>query len=632
MPVRIALAAAFLWAAWRDRAALLYLARPSSWDSSAPAAFLGGTVLPSASAAAFLWASWGLGLALLRRAGLEGLPAWRHAAALALGVGAAACVCLAAGLAGLWPGGLWAAAGLVLLGVPEALRSSRRPGVPSGPFAAGALAALSLAAWHAFANAAAPAVGWDARAYHLAIPELYLRAGGLVDLPWLLHARWPHLMETLYALPLSLGLEPAAALLHAGLAAALAFAVFQALREEDERAAWGAAAALAAQPVLLEVAGEPHADAAVALLHLCAALGVWRWTRQGGARLLAFAGALSGLAAACKLPALALTAGLAVWVLLRGGWRPAGIFLLTAAAPVAPWLLRAWLTAGNPVWPFAARWLGGALEPERVAEALRRTSAWSFPRDAALLPRYGPHWLLAPLAVLAAAAARRRLAPPPLLSFLLLTALPLLLAAVRYHEAWRFCLPILPALAMLAAWWASRLAGPRGVWPWLVLAATLVPLAGASRSNELFALSGARSTALGGLPAREAYLARQLPFLSFHREAGTLLPAGSRTLFFREVRGYGWPGDYLWGDPVLQTLLVYERLGSPEALAGRLSALRVTHVLVDEGNGLYGPNEDYYSPRTLALMEETLRRCATPLLERPPRRLWSLLPACAPPR
>lgn len=632
MPLRVALAAAALWAAWRDRAALLYLAHPSSWDSSAPAAFLAGTVLPVAAASVFLWACWGVGLTLLRRARLEGLPPWRHAAALALGVGAAACACLAAGLAGLWPGGLWAAGGLVLLGVPEAWRGSRVPVLPKGRFEAGAAAVIALAGWHALANAAAPAVGWDARAYHLAIPELYLRAGGLVDLPWLLHSRWPHLMETLYALPLSAGLEPAAALLHAGLASALVLAVLLALREEDERSAWAAAAVLAALPVLLEVAGEPHADAAVALLHLCAALAVWRWTKAGGAKLLLLAGALSGLAAACKLTALALSAGLALWVLRAGGWRAAALFAGAAALPAAPWLARAWLSAGNPVWPFAWRWLGGALEPERVAAALERTSAWSFPRDAGLVLRYGPQWLLAPLAVLGAAAARRRLAPPPLLRFLLWTSLPLLLVSARYHEAWRYCLPILPAAVMLGAWWASRLAGPRGVWPWAVLAVALVPLARASRSNELFALSGARSTALGGLPAREAYLARQLPFLGFHREAGALLPASSRTLLFREVRGYGFPGDYLWGDPVLQTLVVYDRLGSPEALAGRLSELGVTHVLVDGGNALYGPNEDYYSPRTLALMEETLRRCATPLLERPPRRLSRLSGACAPPR
>jgi len=629
------------WAAARNTALLRYLIEtPGAWDLAALGAFLAQTAGPALVAALLLLLVWGAGSRLVR---LLAAPADGALAVLpgALALGLFGSAIFAAGLAGQLGLGIGLSVALaLLLGASQAwtfLRSLPAPRPPEMPalWTKALAAVLAFGFFHVLINALAPPVGWDALAYHLAIPRLYLDAGAVRELPWLLHSHWPHLMEILYAAPLALGWEPGAAVVHAAVCAALAATVFRLGREEGGPAAgWSAAALLVAQPVFLEVAAEPHSDGALALFHLLAGLALWRWSKHGGKGLLAAAGLCSGLAAACKLPGLALGGTLLFWLLVdsrrRGG---AAVFLLCAALPAAPWYLKTWLAAGNPVWPFYSALFGGQWEPGLVVDGLMRTSLWRFPRDYSLLWRYGPQFLVLPAAGLAILAGRDR-GLPPVYRFLLLVTAPLALISVRYHEAWRYLFPLAPVLALACGWWcaqACRRPGWRRVSAGLLLALGLWPAAALSQSNELFAVLALNSRAMPGVPAREVYRARQLPFMGFYRNAAALLPSGARVLLFREIRGYHLRADYQWGDPVIQTQIIYGRLDSPEALRAELSRHGLTHVLVNEANGLYARNEDYYSGRTLALMGATLARYGREALREGPLVLYELRPL-APPR
>lgn len=635
-----------LWTAWalaRNTAIIRYAAStPGAWDLYSLGGFLGSAVLPALAASLSLLLLWGAGRRLCRALGIPGdgvlisLP-------VALALGLFGTVLFAAGLAG----GLALGIGLCLAavavaGAAEAWASRGRlrlPGLP-GPaplWKTVLAAALGCSFFHIMVNALAPPVGWDALAYHLAIPRLYLDADAVRRIPWLLQSYWPHLLELLYTVPLALGQESLAAFLHAAVSAALVFTVYRVGREEGGEAAvgWTAAALLAAQPVFLEVAAEPHCDGALALFHLLACLALWRWSKEGGAGLLAAAGLCSGLAAAVKLQGLALTGALLVWLLLAPHRRAgAAAFLFWAALPAAPWYLKTWLASGNPVWPFYSGLLGGRSSPELVAEGLVRLSAWRFPRDAGLLWRYGPQFLLLPAAGLAALAAGRGSRLPPRVAFLFLVTAPLILITARYHEGWRYLLPLMPAIALAAAWWcvsACRGTGPRRAAACACVALGLWPAAASTQSNELFAVLGLHSRAMPGLPAAEVYRARQLPFYLFYRKADAAIPPGERVLLFREIRGYHLRADYQWGDPVMQTQLLYDRIGSPEELREALERRRLNFVLINEANGLYGPNEDYYSRRTLALMDAMLARYGREALREGPLVLHALRPLGARP-
>jgi hypothetical protein len=547
--------------------ALAHLLKPSSW--SGPAFLeLGRSLALLFLAAAGLWLAVGLGRRIKKDA--DG------PLALALGTAAFAGAAFVTGLLGLWPLGLWlASAALAAAGwsrAPRDLKIERH----------WSLLAIGWCALHVLLRAWAPPTGWDALSYHLSIPRFYLEEGGITRLPWLLHSNWPHLMEVLYALPLSLGLSEGPALIHAALSLALVVSV------------WGespwAAAILAAQPVFMEVAGQPHADGALALFCWLSALTLHR----GGSSALA--GFLAGLAFACKLQGAAPAAALLLWTAWKRGPREAALFLFAAAIPAAPWLTRSWL------WPF------GPWGDAAVSSWLTEVSLWRFPRDAGLLWRYGPQWLLPALAALAL---WRREPPPRLAIFLTLPAAALFLLVFRYHEAWRFLLPALPMLCLAAAHWARRWA-PLLVFPALFL----------SSGNELYAVSGARSGLMPGLPSREVYLRRSLPHYAFFRD----VPADYDVLLWREVRGYWLPAKWRWGDPRLQSQVRYD---SPEEAHGAMLRLGVSHVLLNEANALYGPNQNYYRVEWLETMDELLKRCARIEKREGPLALHRLEPACA---
>lgn len=629
-----------LWTAWafsRNTAVIRYLAStPGAWDSSSLGVFLEETFVPALAAVSIVVLLWAGGRRLCRSMAIPAdgaliiLPG-----ALALGLfGTTLFAAGSAGALGLGIGlGL---AAVIVAGACEAWSARnqlRLPGLPGKvPLWKTSLAvALGFSFFHIMINALAPPVGWDALAYHLAIPRLYLDADAVRRIPWLLQSYWPHLLELIYAAPLALGQESLAAFLHAAIAAALIFTVYRVgVQEGDGAVGWTAAALLAAQPAFLEVASEPHCDAALALFHLLACLALWRWSKSGGWGLLAAAGLCSGLAAAVKLQGLALTGSLLVWLLVEPRRRAgAAAFLFWAILPAAPWYLKTWLAAGNPVWPFYSGLLGGRFQPELVAEGLVRLSAWRFPRDAALFWRYGPQFLLLPVAGMAALAARRGPGLPPLFGFLFLATAPLVLITARYHEAWRYLLPLMPAIALAAGWWcvqACRQPGPRRAAAVSLVALGVWPAAAATQSNELFAVLALHSRAMPGVPAAEVYRARQLPFYLFFRKASAAVPPGERVLLFREIRGYHLRADYQWGDPVMQTQILYDRIGSPEALRETLQQRRLNFVLVNEANGLYGPNEDYYSRRTLALMDAMLARYGREALREGPLVLHALRP------
>jgi len=611
------------------------LHNPGVWN---PWLMLRTLLLPAGGVAMSAVLAWGLGRRLIRVLRVAAGPD-ELLLAFGLGAGLLAWGVLILGLIGRLSTPGFAVLGLLALAaaVPELRRTAAaRLSLPRFTLETGPAllcAVLAFAAFHVFILASAPPTDWDVLAYHLALPKLYLRAHGLCAVPWLLHAHWPHLMEVFYSVPLSIGCDQAAALWHAALCAVLVRALYSAARRELGAAcAWTGAALLAGQPALLLVATQAHNDGALALFHFLACLAVWEWSRTRWGRVLAVAGLLSGLAAACKLQGLILAAALAVWVCLRPAsarerLRAVLIYLGCVMAVCAPWFIRSYAQTGNPVWPFAAELFGGLGNPAEAAAVCARSNLWRWPPDWTLLSRYGPQFLLLPAAFTAIAAGRPGLALPPFLRFLWVPAVPLLVLMAPYHEAWRFFLPGMPAVALSAAWWAVR-AGGRPGWRRLAAAAAVAfgvfPVLRSSQNNQLFPVLGLRSLARPGVAPREVYLERSLDHYRFYKDADARLGSGAKVLLFREIRGYYLDADYQWGDPINQTLIAYRKIADVASLAARLKELGVTHVLVNEGVGIYGPNEDYYDRRTLALMGMTLSRCGRPVLREGALALYEL--------
>ena len=266
-------------------------------------------------------------------------------------------------------------------------------------------AIIGFALWHVLISALAPATLWDALAYHLALPKLYLRAGRIESIPWMIHAHWPHLLEVVYGVPLAAGIPNLPALLHAGTALLiLVWLGTVGRRLTDCSTSVLAVALMASQTVFLDYAGTPHCDAALALYYLLSVTALEKAIQQKSRPLWVVAGLLGGLAAATKLPGLLLVFLLSFGLLFdpetpRPRWRWAAGYGLCGLFVVLPWLLMTWRSSGDPVWPF----LSGLLTDRQRGNAIRAAYIynchWHGPALRAALSNYGAPFLLIPLAL-----------------------------------------------------------------------------------------------------------------------------------------------------------------------------------------------------------------------------------------
>ncbi|MEW6516281.1 MAG: hypothetical protein AB1439_05170 [candidate division FCPU426 bacterium] len=505
----------------------------------------------------------------------------------------------------------------------------------AGPWALALLAGLLFLAAANALGALTPAWDWDGVAYHLALPKIYLQAGGFVFRPDIYHNLFPQFTEMLFALGWWSPWGAAAKLVHFGFGLLAAAAVFSLARASRlGQAALLAAAFFYAQYLVHVESGTAFIDLATAAYAALALLSLRQAVSSGQAGWHYLAALFAGTAAATKWHGLLLLACLALWQAawilkaeantLRARLRRIAGVLVWGSLPVLPYLVRAWAASGNPVWPLGYSLFGGRfwdadidrLMTAFVAGFSGHTQGWLgfllLPWDLltaaqdfgvgaaqARLPLLG---LLAALAggvwILANRQAKVRW-PWPLLGL----ALGLGFLATWFFSSpqFRYLLPLFPLLAWLAAAICSKLwlAPGRLGKAWAVLAAALILAVHPPLHRDT--LEQARTVA--GLEAPADFLGRRLDHFSACEYLNHAVKPGERVLLFNENRGFYLDVDYLWGDPLNQNLINYRRLDTAQALRQRLDKLGVRWVLVRR---VAEPREDYYSRRIVALMDGCL--------------------------
>lgn len=637
---------------------------------------LAGLVHAVLAAALILLAGLGLGrlaLAALRLDERGALGLWL---AWSAGLGLLSWLTMLAGLAGLLRSVVIvpALAALALAGAWSLVRAALAPrgaAIPPDWPSRALLAALlvvgaSSLAWVLLTHTLLPPTDWDAIAYHLTLPKLYVDAGRLTYVPFIITSNWPLGVEMLFVLALVLGSDIAAHLVILActvlIAAGLVIASLRLLG--DIRPGAIAAALFLTAPLVKRLGGVAMIDVTMGLYTLGAAVSMLRWQDERRRAWLILCGAFCGFAASSKLMGggIAILFGLIyLWDLALRRWRegsaPAGwlgdalAFGLIGLAIVGPWYLRSYLNTGNPVWPFAYGLFGGRdwdqLGDEYHYQLLLDT--WS----AVTLPR-NPIGLVESLGYILAR-------PEDLggyrsgLGWVIvagaLAALPLLPRAPRmvrqalfvaggFWVLWfflvshqvRYLLPVAPLLALATGWvcaWLLDRLRPRAMrWP---LAAGVVALAlvywpwADGLERELLA---SRAPYLQGAESREAYLAARVDALPLFRYADAALPPGARVLLLPyENRSYYLDADYVWGSIIAQRIIPFERFMSAEELLAFLRSLGITHVL---DNPTLDFTQPRYYARDRALQLELQARCGEPLVRSGQGVLYALSPACRP--
>lgn len=514
----------------------------------------------------------GLGLRLFHPQDVHPLAKLAVQAGLGLGLLALG-VLLVGGTLGL-PGWLpWAALALLLVLLHRSIRmwltqlgSLAELWRESGRFArwtAGLCAVLLVGPLLA---ALAPPLKFDALVSHLLLPQTYLQAGRISYLPEQVMSGMPQNMEMLYTWAMALGGAQAAAALGWAVGSLTLLGLLGYLRQRlDVRAAWVGVASLLAGYTLVMLFGWAYMDTLPFLLGLGVLICLDGWQQQGGLRWTATAGLLAGLALGSKYTAGVIAVSGAVVLFLgvlrhgKKGWLSLLVFGLAGLAAVAPWLVKNWITTGNPFYPFffpagqmtAVRlevyqsvppygnWLDFFLLPLRATSlGIDSAEGYMFAPGALLLALGGLFWL-----------AWRDLPDDsrPLLQTAALISISGLItwaAANRWSGnliQTRYYISLFPAFATLAAlgdYGLTRHSLPGVRLSRLVNAVILLALGMNLIETGLAVIRINPLPVLTGLKDEQTYLADNLGWYQPAMQAVRNLPEGSRVLLLYEARGY----------------------------------------------------------------------------------------------
>lgn len=442
---------------------------------------------------------------------------------------------------------------------------------------------------------------WDALAYHLAYPKLYLQAGGMVEVPFMHQSYFPPLVDMLFLLGLWLDGESCAKVFHwaMGLWMVLGCAGFS-----SRFGGYGGLAGLlvASTPVVAWQMGTAYVDLSTALYVGLGAFAVYRGLHERVPILLWLGGMMVGFALATKYTAL-LAWGLLgllglVWCFRARWWGGARTLVMTAAVAVligAPWYVRNWVWTGNPVYPFAYEIFGGKQWSRAQADAYRhdqlKFGMGREPYQLLLSP-----WNLtahpAPFADPIGVRAGERVYLVPTMGMGYLATVGLMLAGglsaglgwlllfvVGNWVGWfylmqqvRYLILVFPILAGVGT--TSIVRVPLGLqWGY-------TSLLGLQAGFTLWILwVGYVSAVPQALHDRDAYLLQRLQIYPAVQYLNQQVPRDAGVILLDETRGYYLNRPYLWGNEGHHRLIPYDTMRTPQSLIAWMTAHGYRFVL-----------------------------------------------------
>lgn len=517
-------------------------------------------------------------------------------------------------------------------------------------------AILSAALLRGFIASGAPPTDWDSLAYHLAFPKLFLDQGKFFRIPWAMNAHYPLNVEMIYTFALAIRGDLACHwinLFHGLFLLVLTAhliriyfksANFIGANIEDHAGPYFPAALLGAaifsvQPVFQRVLGNAATDFPVALSCMLSFFAMTKSLNPSPLPTienksiwnpwLFLAGACSGIAMSIKLTGIWFVLSLMIYILCFVRSRASFLSYLCGLVLFGfPWYLKNFIVTGNPIWPYLGEWFRASPIEIEAWQRMRRSVTegvkknffnWiSVPFQMILNPKvfsYDSHYLLIPFFMISS------------LKFLIFRSLSRLEKSVLFifplfftfwfwsFQNWRYLLPLAGFMAFLIAVWSKELVQLKK-WKRIVggiLIFSFIPITQLSINNEAFIFFNLKSKKFERFTAKQRYLEFSLgaPYrLSLF--ANETLPKNAKVLFFRDVRGYYFDRDYVWGDPLNPGIFSYSQLKDVFDLYQKLKNLGFTHIFYNPTIGNYQGDQNYYA-RSNKMMEELLKKYSAPL-------------------
>ncbi len=484
--------------------------------------------------------------------------------------------------------------------------------------------------------ASVPPVSKDALVHHLAVPKIYLRHGGMVELPSMPFSYYPMNLNILYWASLYFGNDILPKYMHFAFALATAWILFLYLKRRISPA-YGAFGALffLAIPIIIKLSITVYIDLGVIFFISGSILFLFKWLETGTRfRWLGISAVFCGLAMGTKYNALIalFLITLSVPLLYFRKTRVASgrsvralvfsaSFFLVAVIVCSPWFIRNYHWTGNPLHPLYNQWFqpegggGGAREAVFTGAAPQEVGHGTFTYRRVVYGESG--WQIAALPLRVFFQGKDgdpryfdgRLHPfllfLPLFAFMrfrdgseieqlekvyLLGFAVLFFGFAFFSQVMRvrYIAPMIPPLVILSTFglrnlmvWSQSWGGPRRRQPgYVVLGAAM--FAGALYSADYLAEQFHLVRPLGyltGQVSREAYITARRPEYPVAQWANRETPQDARILLvFMGKRGYYLDRDYVVGVDRLGSLV--QRAESPEGVLQALMKNRITHLMV----------------------------------------------------
>jgi len=216
-----------------------------------------------------------------------------------------------------------------------------------------------------------PPVSKDALVHHLALPKLYLKHGGIHEIPSMVFSYYPMNLDLLYLVPLYFGSDIIPKLIHFSFALLMAWLIFNYLKRRINviYAMLGAIFFLSI-PIIVKLSITVYVDLALIFFSTGSLLLLFRWIESHfRLRFLIISAILCGLAMGTKYNGLITLFLLTLFVPFLysrytksgkpGFLRPVGygmLFLFVALLFFSPWMIKNYIWTNNPLFPLYDHW------------------------------------------------------------------------------------------------------------------------------------------------------------------------------------------------------------------------------------------------------------------------------------
>lgn len=224
--------------------------------------------------------------------------------------------------------------------------------------------------------ASVPPVSRDALTHHLAVPKLYLKHGGIYEIPHIAFSYYPMNIDLLYMIPLYFKNDIIPKYIHFTFALLTSFLIFRYLRKRlDSLYALSGVVLFLSLPVILKLSITAYVDLGLVFFSTATLIYLFKWMNNDyKIKNLLIAAVCCGLALGTKYNGLILYFIYTLMVVFlharhsaatpQPQWKAIShgvVFMLVAAAVFSPWAIRNYHWTHNPLYPLHNIWFNGKL-------------------------------------------------------------------------------------------------------------------------------------------------------------------------------------------------------------------------------------------------------------------------------